>query len=207
MMASKFTRISNNLEKSSAYKAQMDKFKQARAQGFYFEGIFILYAMLEDRLSSFLFHAGVINSSRDKITTNKIVKPCLDEILSGLNNKNQKIAIISNKILITQAILKWSKGPMTFPNDEISKDYRSMLYRQIHKSAGMDEMLLTLNKIQEWCRTRNELVHALLNKNPNHQEESLHLLIEEGYALTRKFDNFVHSFKVRNTIRKQFNIQ
>lgn len=206
-MASKFERVANNQEKSNAYKIQMDRFKQARAQGFYLEGVFILYAMLEDRLSSFLFHAGVINGTRDRITSNKHIKPCLDEMLTGLEKKNRNIVIISNKILIIQTILKWSMRPDDFSTNEKSKEYLCILYRQINKSTGKDEILLTLDKIRGWCQARNELVHALLTKNPAHQEESLKLLLEEGYTLTRKLDNFVRSFKVRNTIRKQFNIQ
>jgi hypothetical protein len=206
-MASKYTRVSNNIEKSDAYKVQMSRLKQAREQGFYFEAVFILYAMLEDRLSSFLFHAGLINQARNKITTNKIIKPCLEEILLDLPKNNRNMAKISNKMLITQAIFKWSKNPEILSSNMAQKDYRSILYQQLNRCAGEGEMILTLDKILDWCQTRNELVHALLNKNIANQEESLRALTEEGYSLARQLDNFVRSFKVRNSIRKQFNIQ
>ena len=58
MTAPSFPSVSTNQEKYLSYKAQMARLKKARAEGFYLEAIFILYAMLEDRLSpSFITRA------------------------------------------------------------------------------------------------------------------------------------------------------
>ena len=54
--------VNNNKEKYEGYTMFMDKYKLAIKNEFYFESIFISYAMLEDRLKSFLFHIKAINS-------------------------------------------------------------------------------------------------------------------------------------------------
>lgn len=196
--------VSSNKEKYDAYHAQMDRLKLARDHGFFLEGIFILYAMLEDRLSSFLFHAGVTNNTLGKISTNELVKPHLELIFALPDNKNIQLRHISVKINLLKAMLDWS---MRYTVDESSTTYPDVLYKQLNRTARKDEMIPILGAIPDWCARRNELVHALLNKKLDNQEELLRSLVDEGYVLYRKLDNFVRSFKVRNNIRKQFNIQ
>lgn len=196
--------VSSNQEKYDTYHAQMDRLKLARDQGFFLEAIFILYAMLEDRLSSFLYHAGVTNNTLGKIATNKLVKPHLDVIFALPENKKYQLRHISVKIHLLKAVLDWS---MSYTAAESSTTYPDVLYRQLSRTAGKNEMISVLEKMNDWCARRNELVHALLNKKLENQEDLLRSLVDEGYALCRKLDNFVRSFKVRNAIRKQFNIQ
>jgi hypothetical protein len=160
--------------------------------------------MLEDRLLAFLYYAGVTNCQRTKFTSSSLVKPYIRGILEIEDGKGMEINKISSKIKAVRKILQWSQGYM--PDDSAS-DYPAVLHRQVHRTARREEMPATLDEVQEWCECRNELVHALLNKKLENQEEQLHRLVEEGFVLSRKLDNFVRSFKVRNHIRKQFNIQ
>ncbi len=196
--------ITNNYEKSITYKDQMARFKLATSQGFYYEGIFILYAMLEDRLSSFLFHAGVVDKSRQRITTNETVKHQLIPIINPDNSPNITVKKITSKIQIMQRIIAWSESYQVAESEDTFQD---ILATCLNKSSGREEMKETLASIEKWCSSRNELVHALMNKSTDALEESLKSLVAEGYTHTRKLDNFVRSFKVHNTIRKQFNIQ
>lgn len=203
-MANTFQLVENNQEKYETYKSQMEQFNFAREQGFHFESLFILYAMMEDRLSSFLYYAGVINSKRDKLTKNKKVKPYIEEALAPLGDRKYRIRSISNKILIIQHLISDSQ---TYTPNKSPTSYQDHLCSQIHKTKNWDIMNESLNAIQNWSKSRNELVHALLSRNVANQEEKLILLIEDGYRFCRQLDNFVRSFKKENTIRKQFNIQ
>ena len=203
-MAQNFRSIENNQEKYQVYKIQIERFKKAKEQGFYFEGIFILYAMLEDRLSAFLYHAGALNNQRQKLTTNKEVKPHLEAILESLGHRKYRISNVSNKILILKQILLYLQ---THTNIDGSGHYPTVLYSQFLKLKRIDEIVPLLDLIREWCTSRNELVHALLIKNPDQQEEKLVMLNEDGYQYCRQLDNFIKTFKTGNTIRKQFNIQ
>ncbi|HPA34352.1 MAG TPA: hypothetical protein PLF72_13400 [Anaerolineaceae bacterium] len=204
-MAEIIPSIANNMEKSQAYKEQLSRYKNAVRHGFYFEGIFILYAMLEDRLSAFLYYAGVINNNRDKLTTNMMVKPQLDKILGYQDKKNRDTKNISTKIKLMQCIIDWSR--LYEPEDPFTENYANILYKQIVRTAGLDRIQQTLSNIQGWCKARNELVHALLTKNPANLHETLVRLSDNGYTEYRNLNNFIKSFKTRNTIRTQFNIQ
>lgn len=199
-----FPVVSNNTEKFLAYRAQMARFKLAQKDGFYFEGIFILYAMMEDRLSAFLFHAGVVNNSRLKITTNRRVKPDLTTIINPEGKNQYNLRNISHKRKVIQLIMEWSK---TYQLNETSSDYKDMLAKQINRTPDLEGMPPTLSGIQDWCNSRNELVHALLNKGLESQNEKLCALTEDGFTYCRKLDNIVRAFKRRNTIRKQLKIQ
>ncbi|HOR84108.1 MAG TPA: hypothetical protein PLO92_08930 [Anaerolineaceae bacterium] len=201
MTAPSFPSVSTNQEKYLSYKAQMARLKKARAEGFYLEAIFILYAMLEDRLSAFLYHAGATNNTREKLTTNKQVRKHLDQISL---KPNQNVKKISAKVSLMKTLICWSD---VYTPEEASKTYPDLLCKQLRRSARKDEIVQSLEDIEAWCGTRNELVHALLKKRLEDQEEALIALVERGVGYCRCFDNFVDSFKLRNTLRRQFNIQ
>ncbi len=203
-MAPKIAPVTSNLEKKTAYQIQMERFKRARAGGFHLEAIFILYALMEDRLSAFLFHAGVTNATRQKITRNGKVCPYLDSTLTVLNTKQPSICNVSAKIKLIKELLEWSTD---YTVNEPMLNYLDYLCKQINRTTGRDQIIDTLIRIEGWCASRNELVHALLNKKVDNQEEMLQALVAEGEACNRQLQNFVKSFKVRNTLRKTFNIQ
>lgn len=203
-MTPKIEPITTNMEKKTAYQIQMERFKRAKAGGFHLEAIFIIYALIEDRLSAFLFHAGVTNSTREKIARNGKVRPYLDRTLTVLNTRQPNIRNVSAKIKLIKELLEWSTD---YTVNEPMLNYLDALYKQINRTAGSDQMIDTLTRIEGWCASRNELVHALLNKKVENQEEVLQELVDEGEALNRLLQNFVKSFKVRNTLRKTFNIQ
>ena len=51
-------------EKYETYRAEMARLKGALQQGFYFEAMLIEYALLEDRLRSFVYHAGLLQNRK-----------------------------------------------------------------------------------------------------------------------------------------------
>jgi len=203
-MTPKIAPITLNMEKKTAYQIQMERFKRAKAGGFHLEAIFILYALIEDRLSAFLFHAGITNATREKITRNGKVRPQLDSALAVLNTRQASIRNVSAKIKLVKELMEWSTDYLV---NEPTLNYLDALYKQINRTAGRDQMIETLTRIEGWCTYRNELVHALLNKKVEDQEKILQDLVYEGEACNRSLQNFVKSFKNRNTLRKSFNIQ
>ena len=203
-MTPKIAPITSNMEKKTAYEIQMEHFKRSKAGGFHLEAIFILYALIEDRLSAFLFHAGITNATREKITRNGKVRPHLDSALTVLNTKQPSIRNVSAKIKLIKELLAWSTD---YTVNEPAHNYLDALHKQINRTAGKEQMIETLTRIEGWSASRNELVHALLNKKVENQEELLQALVAEGEVCNRSLQNFVKSFKVRNTLRKTYNIQ
>jgi hypothetical protein len=196
--------ITSNMEKKTTYQKQMERFKRAKAGGFHLEAIFILYALIEDRLSAFLFHSGVTNGTRQKFTRNARVRPLLIVTITELSTNAPSLGMISKKIKTCRELLEWSSE---YCVNEPALTYLDALCKQINRTAGKEGMIDTLTRVEEWCACRNELVHALLNKKVDNQEEVLRDLVLEGEDCNRILQNFVKSFKSRNTLRKIFNIQ
>lgn len=83
-------KIKNNMEKKDTYNDLMDKYSKAYEQEFYYECLFILYGVIEDRLRAILYHSGIIKERTSKNLDNKDSK----EYLSSINAKT-----ITNLIL------------------------------------------------------------------------------------------------------------
>ena len=76
------------------------------------------------------------------------------------------------------------------------------------KKVNSSDVLKSFDKIELWRVTRNQLIHALLNKTVTSAQETKKICAEEGYAITREIDNFlVKPFKQGNKLRKKYNIQ
>lgn len=160
--------------------------------------------MLEDRLSAFLYYAGVSSNTRDRLTGTIAVSPQLDQVLCAGHKPNFSLNKVSTKTKLMKDLLRWSD---TYESKENSKEYLDILCNQINRAARKAEVIDTLESIDAWCKARNELVHALLNKKLDGQEETLKQLAEDGLQYSRKLENFVRSFKVRNRIREEFVIE
>jgi len=203
-MAPKIAPVTSNMEKKTAYEIQMERFKRAKAGGFHLEAIFILYALIEDRLTAFLFHTGITNDTRDNIAENPSVKVQLKGTITNFNAKQSGIRTASAKIKLIKELLAWSA---CYPVNESARNYPEALCKQLNRTKGKEAMINTLTRIEDWCISRNELVHALMNKKVDNQDDLLQAMVEEGEACNRSLQNFVKSFKVRNALRKTFNIQ
>ena len=78
-----------NMEKYEIYKQLSSDLTKAMKQGFYYEAIFIEYAILEDRLASVLRYAGVL-------TMEKAGKKNIAEKIKDIRNKKE----FSSKIML-----------------------------------------------------------------------------------------------------------
>lgn len=65
--------VEKNMEKYEIYKAMKSNLKRALRAGFYYEAIFIEYAIIEDRCVSMIKHAGLkyVESDGKEISINK----------------------------------------------------------------------------------------------------------------------------------------
>ena len=64
-----------------------------------------------------------------------------------------------------------------------------------------------LNRISEWCEYRNEVVHAVLNKNLNSLYSELRDRVEDGMALGRIIDKQISAMKRRDNVRKALKLK
>lgn len=114
--------VVNNQEKRLSYKENFKRYNKAKESEFYLECLWILYAMLEDRTSSFLYYLGfTCEKKRASVTGNKRIKLQVRSILHmEQNNAKYKFDTISGKLSRITDVIAWSKTT----NEETS-DYQN----------------------------------------------------------------------------------
>lgn len=192
--------VSNNEEKRKTYQALKGKLSRALKQEFYLEAMLIDYALMEDRLRSYLYYMGIF-SDRGQIRANKKTK---NEILSiiqkqNLNNiiKDLDVKSISGKIQILESLAKWSAYDTHIDDGE----YLLALNKSF-ENIDVQYLLDILNEIGVWKRYRNEVIHGLMNKNLESLDEKLADKALEGKKLAEQLDNQLKLFKKGNYSRR-----
>lgn len=194
--------VENNSDKALTYAQQKGRYKQAMKMGFYFEAMVIDYALMEDRLKSFLYHAGVLESRTSyKIDCNKQNKKVLKQIYCDYLKKDNvnlpNISNISGKRGIISAIISWASTT----TDALENSYFKALKDQC-ESLDIQEMKNVFEEIKIWCQYRDEIIHALMHKNLVSLNSELADKAEEGMLLANRLDTFVREIKRSNKVRK-----
>ena len=196
--------VKDNSEKQETYRTQLGRYHKAIKNGFYFEAMLIDYAMLEDRMRSFLYHASFF-ADRLKSTVWNKTKPFFAKTVSEYKDDKETDSLgvtnITGKIKVIRCLLRWVA--------ETDGGYQDDKYMSALKSTceGLDIKLLmdALDEIEQWCKYRNEIVHALLNKRKTDVYLNIRNKAEEGMDLARTIDSQVKILKKGNVIRKSIN--
>ena len=69
-----------------------------------------------------------------------------------------------------------------------------------------DRIMQVLDDIDQWKGYRNEVVHAMMNKNILQLEETMHPYAVEGMKLARELDTIEREIKAGNRIRRKINL-
>lgn len=155
--------VNNNEEKRNTYRVLKGKLSRALKEGFYLEAMLIDYALMEDRLRSYLYYMGLL-TDRTKSQANKNIKTdivsVLEKHIREKEDTNLQINSISGKMKIVRCVAEWSA------ND--SHKYETGYLVALNKSfenIDIDYLLDLFGKIDEWRKYRNEVIHSLMNKN------------------------------------------
>lgn len=196
--------VEDNLDKFLTYKAQKGRLAAALRGGFYFEAILIDYALLEDRLRSFLYYLGLIKD-RGSVKTYKIAKDSIASIIDKYKRDDEKstfgVVNIGDKIKVVRALANWA-------TNSISKDENAYLIaiRKSYENTDISYLLELLDKIEIWKNYRNEIIHSLMNKNIDSLNEKIEEKAIEGRKLAEQIDNQLRCFKKGNLIRKSLKL-
>ena len=197
--------VNDNADKAMTYKELMSRYKRSLKSECYFEAMLITYAFLEDRLRSYLYYIGVFRMKASYKFDNQKVKPYIKAIVEKYSeNTKLSVSSISAKMNIVRSVQLWYKDGCC--NDDNCL-YLSELAECIDVCGDADEMLDTLTGISEWCKYRNEVVHAVLNKNLNSLYSELSEKVEDGMALGRIIDKQISAMKRRNNVRKALKLK
>ena len=174
-------RVENNKNKGKTYAELIRKYNDAISNEFYGEAELIVYAFLEDRLRSFIYYSDLI----DSFNSNKI-----NENAEGIYGKDLDIKDISCKIgLIRKALRLCTLKASEMKHFEIS------LKKRYRASIKIVEMKTALNQIEKWCKYRNEIVHAMFNKDLDDLRRGYEQHVKDGMKLARYIDSQVQSLK------------
>lgn len=174
-------RADDNKSKGRTYSVLLGKYKEAMDKGFYGEAELVVYAFLEDRLRSFIYYSDLL----DSFNSNKINENA--EIINGgeLDIKN-----ISGKIRLIRKAL----NSCSLKTDEMSP-FEKSLKKRYTAVLKVSELKKALNRIDKWCKYRNEIVHALFNKDLSDLREGYENHVRDGMQLARYVDAQVQRLK------------
>lgn len=193
-------KVENNYEKKEIYAKEIEKYNVAIKNEFYLEALVIAYAMLEDRLNSFLYHSGCCNRKLN------ITKKFKKEIRSvwGIEDSQSKITIkrISSKCDYIKNMIKWAENSCK----ENESEFEILLKSKI-EGIDIGALRESIASLEKWCNARNEIIHGLLNKNSTYLDEQLKKYAEEGFKIARDIDSIISEYKRNGNIRKKLNIQ
>ena len=184
----------NNTEKYATYRAMTGRHKLAMKHGFYLEAMLIDYAMLEDRLTSFIWYAGVIKNTNSRSLGGRANKQVLNEIFGEENLPNFRN--ISGKIDAVRTLISFAFKPC----DKEDK-YAKLLHEALN-TIDLDELSQALDGVDKWREYRNEVIHAAMKKNIISLYEDLEKNAGLGMEYARVIDNAVRRLKKRPAIRR-----
>ena len=202
-------------EKYETYRAEMARLKGSLQQGFYFEAMLIEYALLEDRLRSFVYHAGLLQNRKAShlLPGKNAVRKDFNRIAqrvktwkledgkeTGNTSNFERLSVnkISDKIFIVRTIVLWSSELESLPDES---RYLQALRGQC-ESLDAAALLETLDAIDTWRMYRNEVIHSLMNKRMESVQQKLSEQVEQGVQLARQLDAQVTILKKNNRIRE-----
>ena len=198
--------VTDGVDKEATYKTQFERYDKAVKNGFYFEAMLIVYAIMEDRLRAWLFYLGCLNTCQSTRFDNKRSKNELKFMFDGCENDKFRfpsINQISGKRKIIEATLIWAENGY---NNADKSNYLCAIRKVYTDKLDIKKVRVKFIDMNEWCSYRNEVIHALMNKNTESLNSGLADRVSEGMDIARDFDNLVKKIKRSGVIRKSLNL-
>ena len=204
----KIKSVETNKEKQETYIKNHEQLNKALENEFFFEALMIEYAILEDRMKSFIYHIGGLKDRSSYMLDVEETEPKIKEIINNYKDEKNKYSKSLNTITSKENVIRnlclWAVDE----NKTIDKDdkYLIVLNEQINSRISIKDMLDLLNRIDAWRDYRNEFVHVLMNKNINDIKDKLSVQAKEGKRLAREISNQANKIKYRDKVRKVLNL-
>lgn len=194
--------VADNIDKQRTYRDMLGRHNLAMKYGFFLEAILIDYAMMEDRLRSFIFYIGGLQN-RDDLSIKGKAKKYLKRMVLDYNPKgNLGIKTISGKRQIVRAVLNWEETSYSTDDDRYLRALRADIER-----LDIGGLLDTLTEIEEWCDYRNECIHSVMNKNMDSLGNEIAQKAEDGMVYARFLDSQVKLLKTRKQARRSLGMK
>ena len=184
--------VKDNISKQITYQELNKKCKQALKDNNYETVILLTYAMLEDRLLSFLHYMYIIDRNNNIYYPTKeidtIIRPLLKYKEDSNIKQGYKIFNISTKLKILKL----------FTNNNSNIQYLLDCKNIIDINIGIDNYNKLLDDITTWIKYRNEIIHSSFNKDINDLNNKIISISKEGYRLSKLLSNYTNKIKTNN---------
>lgn len=196
--------VHSSKDKQRTYQAVLAKYRLAMRYGFYLQAILIDYALMEDRLSSFIYHVGWIDDLNET-KVNKTGRRYLRQWMPDYDSrKSPRIDKLANKKAIIRIILDWEESSADPTSDRYLRVLRSRL--ESLDVGGIIDIIgvkgQTDDKMSLWCKYRNDCIHTLMNRNIAGLDEELAARADEGMQYVRFIDAQINILRRQNAIRR-----
>ena len=190
----------DNMEKHNTYQELTKKRNNSLKKENYVEVVTYSYAMIEDRLLSFLHHLYVID--RYKFKLEDLVSPHLASVMrknSEIESEYKpRIKNISTKITIIKALYNYKGTDLIL----------SKINNHIKDILDVKQLQNDIGRLNKWLNYRNEITHGLFNKNLEDLNSKLKSIAKEGIYLSGRFDYYSDLLKgninKKESLRKIF---
>ena len=191
-----------DIQKQASYAFQKSRYKNALKHEYYYECIFIDYALIEDRILSILSHLGIADISEPERpewkTYPKARKKGYKNVLQPICTKSGSLPLIRNlssKVGALQALLS-TEEPSTDMLADGEYDYECWLRTAVRRRLAECELESILSRLDSWRHDRNVLTHALLSSKAKATDtDKLRALAEEGMDLANSLDSISGKMK------------
>ena len=185
-----------NYMKRTMYANVISKRNKAYNSGFYYEAVMLDYAVVEDRLNTFLWNLGIVKVDENGPTVTRRTKKPMRELLGLSDNSKFMIKNMDTKLCVIKAILSYNG------EDELLLDMKHCLINRV----GADTILELIERIAKWKEKRNQIVHGLMNRVPRECDEAVIQIVAEGKKIFRELDNYCGRIE-KCAIRAKYRIQ
>lgn len=183
--------VQDNYDKRYTYTVLIDQYKKAYEGEFYFESLFLVYAMMEDRLRSILYHSKVTKKKDSEKPNNPETKELMENIFFQETTHNKDthefdFKSIAEKREMVEAIIKWSQKVDT--QNQIEEDLKMQF-------QDTEKYLEVLEAMKEWCSYRNKLIHAIFDKNIDSINLEIKDKVVQGFTIAKEISNLANKIK------------
>lgn len=188
-METYFRPVSDNLEKQKTFRNLMGDYNRAVRNHFYYEAIMIDYALIEDRLRSCIYYLGLLADRQASKVPNNRAKKAVKNWMQTFYPEEQpnfRITTFAGKQRIIETTFLWFLSDA--PLDEQNPFECALRKVYLRKNVNIPEALQWVDKCDQWRIRRNELTHALFNKQMNELKEQLEQIAKEGKEIARYID-------------------
>lgn len=180
----------------------MGRYRRAVKNEFYLEALWVLYAMIEDRTSAFLYCLGFVSEeNRSKQTKTQAIQDEWNDIRRAMDKKPAGFKNLGHKLDAILMLIEWSKD--TEPSSVFQRD----IQRKLRRLKTPELLISSVLYLNEWRESRNKIVHALFSSRSESAQLKLVALVEEGYEAIRRFDGAVGQLKRSLDVRAKYGIR